>query len=50
MDKIWPSLTTGDNLNEVPLTSSVLPWKNRMMKIKNFLGVVQSNDTIFAGL
>ena len=34
--KIWPNLTTEDNINEVALTWSVLPQKNRMIKIKNF--------------
>ena len=36
MGKIWPNLTAEDNINEVPLTWSVSPRKNWMMKIKNF--------------
>ena len=50
MGKIWRNITTEDNINEAPLTWSVLPRKNWTMKIKNFHGVVQSNNTVFAGL
>ena len=50
MGKIWPNLTTEDNINEVPLTWSVSPRKNWMMQVKNFHGVIQSNNTVFAGL
>ena len=46
MGKIWPNLTTEDNINEAPLTWSVSPWKNRMMKIKNFHRVGQSNNMV----
>ena len=45
-----PNVTADDNINEVPLSRSVSPLKNRMMKINNFHRVVQSNNTIFAGL
>ena len=46
MGKIWPNLTTEDNINEAPLTWSVSPWKNRMMEIKNFHRVGQSNNMV----
>ena len=50
MGKIWPNLTTEDNIDKAPLTWFVSPRKNQMMKIKNFHRVVQSKNTIFAGL
>ena len=50
MGKIWPNLTTEDNIKEAPLTWSASPRKNWMMKIKNFHGVGQSNNMVFAGL
>ena len=50
MGKICPNVTTEDKINEAPLTWPVSPRKNRMIKIKNFHGVLQSNNTIFAGL
>ena len=50
MGKIWPNLTTEDNIKEVPLTWSASPQKNWMMKIKNFHGAGQSNNMVFAGL
>ena len=33
-----------------PLTWSLSPWENRMIKIKNFHGVVQSSNMFEAGL
>ena len=50
MGKSWPNLTTEDNINEAPITWSVLPRKNWMMKIKFFHRVSQSNNGVFAGL
>ena len=50
MGKVWPNLTTEDNLNVAPLNWSVSPLKSRMMKINNFHGVVKSNNTVFARL
>ena len=50
MGKIWPNLTTEDNIKEAPLTWSASPRKNWMMKIKNFHGVGQSNNMVFASL
>ena len=47
--KIGPDSSTKDNINEAPLTWSVLPRENRVMKIKKFHGAVQSNNAIFAG-
>ena len=35
-------------MNEAPLTSSVLPWKNRVMQNKDYHGVIQSNNAVFA--
>ena len=50
MCKIWPNLITEENINEAPLTWSVLPLKNQMMKIKIFYGVGQSNDVVLVDL
>ena len=41
--KIWPNSTT----HKVPLTGPDSPLENRMMNIKNFHGVVQSNNVFF---
>ena len=36
-----------DNINEAPLTLSVSPWENWVMKNTNFQGAVQSNHADF---
>ena len=37
-------------INEGPLTLSVLPWENHLMKNKNFHGVIQSINGVLAGI
>ena len=37
------------NINKGPLTLSVLPWENLLMKNRNFHGAIKLKNKVFAG-